>query len=201
MKKVMLLLGLLFLSGPARAGVPYFEGQGGLITSHGSQAVIYGVRGGKQFDSVMSCGGWDTSLGYWAARGLSSNQIKSDGLTIHTLSAEIYRTIPLPYMLMGRIGGGTGYSIPNLDNGASELADNGHSFIFGGGVDCNITDSVSLGVDLKWFFFTTDTHLTTYSSHFETLNTGQQVEILDVAHSNDTVDFNSTIVALNLKWK
>lgn len=179
---------------------PFFEAQTGIIASNGSQAPTYGVRGGILF--LRS----EVSLGYWGASGMESAQLVSRGLDIHTISLEFYRRFALSKNTVGKLGGGVGFTIPNLDGGVSETADNDHSWAFGGGVDYALSPSVSLGAAVKGFFFTTDTHLTVYGSHMEEIlsngvPTGQSVEVLDVTHVNNRIDFNSLLAQISIRWK
>lgn len=201
MKAIKLVLLGLILSVPRFAfAVPFVELQTGMIASPGSVAPIYGVRG------VASGVKHEFSLGYWCARGMSSDRLVSGGLDLHVLSAELYRKFDVAPKVTGKLGGGIGYTIPNLDGGASETADNGHSWVFGGGVNYAVTSSVDLGATVKGFFFTTDTHVTTYGSHLEQLIsngalTGTFVSVLDEAHQDDVVNFNSVLFQISLRWK
>jgi hypothetical protein len=196
MNKIKILLAsMMFSSCQAAYALGYFELHGGLITSNASQAPAYGVRLGLAGPER------DFSFGYWTGRGMSSDRLVSGGLNLEVLDVEYYRTLYSNANLSAKLGGGVGFAIPNLDGGASETADNGHCWIAGGAVDFPVTEGFSYGFSLKGFFFTTDTHVTVYGSHTETLSTGQDVEVLDVSHYNDRVNFNSAVLALNLRWK
>lgn len=194
MKRMLMLFAALLLAAPAFAG-HYVEINSGMIGSKGSQAPLYGFRAGVEFLDL------DGSLGFWSARGMNASQLASGGLDLHVVGLEAYRKFPLGLGFIGKLGGGVGFTIPNLEGGASETADNGHSWVFGGGVDYPVSAGCSIGATLKAFFFTTDTHVTTYGSHDEILSNGQPVEVLDVFHHDDTVNFNSIILGLAVRWK
>lgn len=197
MKKYIISLCAILAYGvsTACASIPYGEIQTGLIASEGSQAPIYGIRAGLRRNL------WDLSIGYWAARGMRSDQLISDGLDLHTLSAEAYYLIPIKESLVGKIGGGLGYTIPNLNGGASETADNGHSWVFGGGVDYDLSRNITLGASLKGLFFTSDTHTMWETTSPDTLSNGQAVEVIDVHHRNDVMNLNSVLLGLSLRWR
>lgn len=203
MKKVMLFVMAMFVSAAAHAySQPisgYVEGESGILASNGSQAPIYGVRGG-----IGGLRG-EYSVGYWAARGMRSDNLISDGLDLHVFSAEYYRVVFMGDSFRIKLGGGAGYAIPNLDSGASETADNGNSWTAGGTLEYAFSPGLSLGLGLKGFWFTTDTHITTYGSHIETLTINGvpsgQVEVLDEVHYNNHVNFNSILATVSLRWK
>lgn len=208
MKKLFLSLIIGLCSSMAWAHEGYIEGQTGIIGSNGSIAPIYGVRGGillRAYDPMHGWmptkNSWDISAGYWSARGIKNDDLVSGGLDLHVLSFEAYRIFNIGKTWTAKAGGGIGFTIPNLDGGASETADNGHSWVFGGGADYDLTPNISVGASVKGFFFTTNTHVTTYSSHTETLNTGQDVEVLDINHHDNVVCLNSVLALLSLNWK
>lgn len=203
MKKSFALIALFLLTGCSASFAdsiypsgfkPYGEVAVGVLASNGSQSPAYTLHGGFQSPS------WQLSLGYMGAYGLRNDNLISDGLALHTLSLEAYRLIPYKAVTF-KAGGGVGYTIPNLNGGASETADNSDSWLVGGGAEYSINDAYSVGLDLKGFFFSTDTHITVYSSHFETLSTGQSVEVLDVTHHNDRINMNSVLATVSLRFK
>lgn len=197
MKKALLALAILLPVSLASAHEfePYVGLQGGILASNGSQSPVFGVRGGVESPV------WDFSGGYWIARGVRSDNLLSDGLNLHVVSAEVYRTVFDNQKIKAKVGGGIGYTVPNLDGGATETADNGMSWVLGGGADYALTESLSVGASLKAFIFSADTHATTYDSHPETLSNGQDVEIVDVNRHDNRVNFNSVLFAVALRWK
>lgn len=183
------------------ASKPYIEAQTGFLAS--GFAPVYGFRGGTEIRDI------DVSFGYWAARGLDSDDLASKHLDLHTLSLEAYHIWHLG-ALTGKLGGGVGFTIPNLDGGTTETADYGHSWVFGGGMSYPLSDTFELAADIKGFFFTTERHLDTYGSHTETATiksyhpttiTTTKVEVLDVTHRDDQVNFNSLLFTVGLKWR
>ena len=171
-----------------------FEAQGGILASESSQASAYGVRLGA------TRGFWDFSAGYWGVSG-GKYGLKSGDLDLHTINLEIARIWPIAGGLKANLSGSIGYTIPNLGSGASETADNGHSWLVGAGIEKVLTPGLSLGASVKGFFFRTDTHLTTYGSHVETLSNGQDVEVVDVSPQDNSVNFENLLVMISLKWR
>lgn len=198
--KLMIASLVLAVSGALYAKpVPFFEAETGLLMSNGGQAPIYGVRGGFANDHQ------ELSLGYWSAVGLPVSDLASGGLSLHTFDVEGYGLADITKRTTLKWGGGLGWTIPNLNDGASETADNDLSLILGGGAVHKINPNMDFVFTLKGFFFRTDTHLTTYGSHFETLyNNGVPVggvEVLDEHHSNNVVSLNSAKLSLALHWR
>lgn len=180
----------------ASPATPFFEGSAGLLASNGSQAPVYGVRGGARI------GNWDASLGYWRAIDVRSGSLVSGDLDLHTISLEVYRSFSISEKLEWNLGGGIGYTIPNLSNGMSETADNDLSWVAGGGISYDINSALALETSLKAFFFRTDTHVTSYGAHTETLSDGiTDVAVLDTLHNDDSVRFNSALLTVALKFK
>lgn len=182
MKKVMLGMLLLVAGGRAWSAEPYIGYTGGLIKES------YGVRGGAEWRNL------DMSLGY-----LKDTDHDVD---FHTMGAELYLNLPntrLPALTI-KLGGGAGYTMPNLPDGISKTADNGYSLTAGAGLEYAITKNWAIVGSVHRFFFTTDTHTTVYSSHEETLSTGQAVEVLDVEHFDNSEKFDNTQALIQLRY-
>ena len=77
----------------------------------------------------------------------------------------------------------------------------GLSWTFGAAINREVTPNVEIGLSAKGFLFRTDTNLTTYGSHLETLSNGQKAAVLDVSHSNNSADFNAVLFAASIRWK
>lgn len=170
--------------------------------------VGFGVAGGQsaspvfQMKGIRSDGAWDFSLGYLNLYGATADGLKSDGANLPTIQFEAYRVLAV--MEDGAeisVGGGLGYTVPNLAGGVSETADNGISWTVGGILTKPINRRCSLAFGVKGFFFDTDSHLTTYGSHEEVLSTGQTVDVLDVAHRDDNLHFDSVLFTVALRWE
>ena len=209
MKKLLLIVGLLISacapvmaerlgwSMPVeRKSLPYIEYQAGYIGAGVLSGPTLGIRGGIEH------GNWDWSLGYSRAfADLSADNLISDKLDLHTINVEGYYLLPSPLIrLKTKLGGGIGYSIPNLSGGTSEVADNEMSFVLGGGLEYVLDSSWSIGGTVKGFFFHSNTHRTVYTSHLETLSNDQAVEVLDVSHVYDSVNFHSLLATLAIKY-
>lgn len=193
MRKVS-LIGLLLMLSTSVYASPYIGVEGGAMVSQDAQAPTYGLRVGNVIK------GWDVSGGYWSAIKMKNNDILSHDLDLHTVDAELYRIFPINQGLSANLGGGIGYTIPSMGNGA-DTADNGASFSVGGGADYDLSNDYSVGIGASWFLFTTDTHITVYGSHMETLSNGADVEVLDVTHYNNSVNFNAVRLVVALYWK
>lgn len=175
MKSHALTVAMLFLGGLAQAG-GYIEGTGGLFKES------YGYRGGNTWER------WDGSIGY-----LKDTDHDSD---FHTLGAEAYWLVPSGPVRF-RLGGGVGYTMPNV---VGKKADNGPSFTAGAGAEYMLSSHWALVGTAKGFFFKTDTHWAVYSSHPETLSTGQEVGVLDVENFNASESFNSFQALLSVRY-
>lgn len=193
MKKLLVALSFMAGCSPAFATGPYIEAQAGL-TQGSLSGESAGIRGG----TIKN--GWDLSLGYLRTTAdLGTDKLISNGINLHTLSAEAYRVVPIGDLKV-KLGGGLGYSIPDLSDGTSETADSGRSWVLGGGAEYQLSSGWAIAGMVKGLFFNTDTHRTVYSSHIETLNTGQDVEVLDVNHFDDAVNFNSVLISVGLRY-
>ena len=182
MKKMMMFGALILAAAGTVQARPFFEVQGGIYAGD-KTSPLYGVRGGARGDM------FEVSGGYWAALGDTD---------LHTIGAEFYDLIPITHRTTVKGGFGVGYTIPSLPG--SEKGDNGLSWGLGVGADHQLNQSATLGFGVKWFLFRTDTHSTTYGSHPETLNNGQSVEVLDVFHQNNSVNFNALLLAAELRF-
>lgn len=169
----------------------YLEGQVGAINN--PQAVL-GMRGGA------TTGAWDLSAGYWSTYNASIDEpaLNSNRMDLHTFDVELYKLVPTSKYSGIRLGAGLGYTMPNL--GGTDKADNDISYIAGAGFDYKLTRVITLGLLVRGFFFNTDTRRTNYGSHTETLSNGQAVEVVDVTHSQDSVNFNSVLVNVGIKY-
>jgi hypothetical protein len=192
--KVIILSLLCLLPGLLNAA-PFFEGSAGILAADASQAPVYGIRGGSMFRD------WEVSLGYWRAIDVRSDQMLSGSLDLHTVSLEAYRVFP-EFGWSWKVGGGAGYTIPNLSDGKSEMADNDVSWIAGAGAEYNVNKSVALELAVKAFFFRTDTHSTTYGAHgaLDT-TTGETVFVVDPMDHTDSVNFNSALITVAVKFR
>ena len=176
---------------PVWAGTYVSGSLGGVLG--GLEGVSTGFRLGDEI------GAWDGSIGYERASGsLYSSKLLSDSADLHTISLEGYRIIPFQSDLKFKVGGGLGYSILNISS--VDKADNDVSFILGGSAEYTFTDNWSVGTNVKGTFFNTNTHRTTYSSHNETLSTGQEVEVLDTNNTTNSVNFNNVSMGLAVKY-
>lgn len=180
MKKLVMLL-MLMPSGAFASN--FMEVQMGYLN--------HGVRGGHSFNLL------DVSAGYMNT--VNDNSKLSSDVSIHTLDLSVGRNFKFGKVTAG-VSGGIGYSIPNPDT-CSDKADNGHSWVLGGGVEYPLIDDISIGLSVKSLFFTTDSHKVTFGSHTETLSNGQVVEIEDTYHAYDSVKLNTVIYALALKYR
>lgn len=181
MKKLVMLLALT-LPPPLMAS-DFIEAQMGYMN--------YGVRGGHSFNLL------DVSAGYLNVTNTDST-LSSDA-SIHTLDVSVGRNFKFGKLNAG-VSAGIGYSIPNLERG-SDTADNGHSWLLGGNVEYPLIDDISIGLNVRSLFFVTDTHRVTKGSHIETLSNGQDVEIEDTYHSDDSTKLNSVTYSLALKFR
>lgn len=195
MKKVMLLVGMLVVSGQVVSAAPFVELDGGVYAANGAQAPAYGFGIGSEI------GSWRNSVSYWSAQdiALDSEKFASDNANLHTIGVNVLRVFQFSEVVNGTFGGGVGYTIPNLF-GATERADNGLSFNLKAGLERDINDAVSIGINVMAFRFETDTHTTTYGSHMEKLSNGQAVEVLDVTHRDNSVEMNALVLALKVNW-
>lgn len=190
MKKLLVVVVTLLMSQLAQAE-PYGDVNLGLSNGNIS-GYSTEVRLGTELSNV------DVSLGYNRISGdLDKKILKSNSLDLHTLNMEIYRKMTISDDLTGYLGGGVGYSIPNL---SAERGDNDVSYILGAKVNYQMTDNWSLGVYGKGFFFRTDVKRTDTSSHIETLSNGQDVEIEDVTYFTDSVNLNSAVLGFNVRY-
>lgn len=152
----------------------------------------YGVRGGHSWEY------YELSLGYLNANIDGTNEVNN--AHINVLDVEAYGVYPIGYSLKVKAGGGVGYGMPNLEDGTSQTADNSNAWVLATGLDYAITSSWNIGFMAKGLFFNTDTHKTIYSSHPETLNTGQAVEVLDVSHEDNVSNFNSLLFTAGIRY-
>lgn len=186
-------LGIIIFLGMAGFGHAkgYFEGQVGAIRS---PQAVFGLRGGIEYKS------WDISAGYWTTRDASIDDSKlvSNSLDLNTLDIEAYRLAPIYGPISLRVGGGIGYTISNLSG--PDHADADISYTSGAGFDYAIRKNVIIGILVRGFFYNTNTHRTLYGSHAETLSNGQEVEVIDVFPSTDSVNFNSILATIGVKF-
>lgn len=168
----------------------------GLAGGDKSAGPAFLLRGGRQF------GNYDVSFGYLNLYGQKPSGLISSHASLPTINVELTRVIPVTGRDRERfaVGGGLGYTMPNLAGGVSERADNDVSFTIVGSFTKPLSRKYDVNISVRGFFFNTDTHLTTYGSHTETLNTGQSVEVLDTFHQDNTISFNSVIFMAALRW-
>ena len=181
MKKLVMLLALMSVS-QVRAS-DFIEVQMGYLN--------HGVRGGHSFNLL------DVSAGYMNT--VNDNSKLSSDVSVHTMDVSIGKNFKIGKVTAG-VSGGVGYSIPNVDTG-SDKADNGHSWVLGGGVEYPLIDDISIGLSVKSLFFVTDAHRVTKGSHLETLSNAQVVEIEDTYHADDSVKLNQVTYGLALRYR
>lgn len=173
--------------------------------------VGFGVAGGKtaspmfQMKAVKSNGKHEISFGYFNIYGAEADGMKSAGADLPTIALEFYKTWQLPRSEGSlAFGGGVGYTMPNLASGVHETADNDLSWTVGTNLVRHLSRRCDLEYSVKGFFFRTDSHLTTYGSHLETFQINGvdagQVEVLDEAHQDNSINFNSVLFNVSLRW-
>lgn len=165
----------------------------GLAGSEKSTGQAFLLRG------VKSVGAYNFGFGYLNLYNQRPNGMKSDHASLPTLNVEVTRVIPANGADLS-IGGGLGFTMPNLAGGVNEQADNDVSFTAVGAFTKHLSRKYDLSISVRGFFFNTDSQLTTYGSHFETLSTGQAVEVVDEFHADQSLRFNSVIFMASLLW-
>lgn len=171
-----------------------------------------GVAGGKvaaptfQMKAIKSTAKHEFSLGYFNVYGAEADGMRSDGADLPTVALEVYRVWKLPNG-DGSLsyGGGIGYTMPNLAGGVNEQADNDLSWTAGANLVRPLSKRYDISFGVKGFFFKTDSHLTTYGSHMEPIYVNGaesgQAEVLDEFHQDNTLNFNSVLFSVSLRWK
>lgn len=142
----------------------------------------------------------DFSFGYLNLYGMKAESMKSSGAALPTLLFEVARVFKAQAGGEISLGGGIGYTMPNLSSGVNEQADNDISYTAVGAFKKALGPKADLVISVRGFFFSTDSQLTTYGSHMETLSTGQAVEVLDEFHHDDRMNFNSVIFMASVRW-
>lgn len=197
MKKAMLLAGLFVMGIEMKAfsvqdqldrfeekkPSAYFETMGGAYIGD-QTAPSYGVRIGNVKET------FDGSFGYWSAQG---------DTILHTLNGEICKMFPISSRTALNAGLGVGYTM--ISPPGAEKADSDVSWGIVAGLSHDLSDTISLGLNVRGFFFNTDTHSTSYRSHVEQLSSGQNVEVLDVHFHTNSVNYNALLLAFTVKWK
>ena len=171
--------------------------------------VGFGLAGGKdasptfQLRAANSFWKHEVSINYLNIYGAQADGMKTDGANLPTIGIELNRVYNLPTNDGATIslGGGLGYTMPNLNSGVSERADNDISWTIGATLAKPLSRKFYLAFSIKGFFFTTDSQLTTYSSHPETLSSGDEVEVTDVSYQDNRLNFNSVLFMLALRWR
>ena len=181
MKRLVMLLALM--SPVSLFASDFMEVQMGYLN--------HGIRGGHSFGLL------DVSAGY--LNTVNDDSKLSADVSVHTLDISVGRNWKFGKLTAG-VSGGVGYSIPNVDTGSDKVS-NGHSWVLGGGVEYPLIDDISIGLNVRSLFFTTDMHRVTKGSHFETLSNAQVVEIEDVYHAYDSVSLSQVIYALTIKYR
>ena len=165
----------------------------GLAGGYKSTGPAFTMRG------VRKLGMYDLSLGYLNLYGMKAEGLRSDGASLPTINIEAQRVFIVQQGVELSLGGGVGFTMPNLASGYNEHADNGMSFTAIGSFTKPLSPHYALSLSIRGFFFGTDSQLTTYGSHIETLSTGQDVEVLDVFHQDNRLDFNSVLFLVTLR--
>lgn len=192
MKKLVMLLVLVYVP-PVYADGPYVSGGAGAILSGNMVGHALGARIGKTVN------GLDWSFGFERADGdLDAERIVSNGFTLHTVTAEVYKVFTLGGRWDAKLGGGLGYYFPELSG--PEKADTGVGFVVGGGADYWLSNNLSLGATVRGSFFRTDTRRPVNDSHVETLSNGQAVEVLDFHYIGRDLNLDSVVVGVALKY-
>lgn len=179
MKKAWLTLALVLMGSWAYAVSPFVEANGGLIKES------YGIRVGAQWHFA------EVSFGY-----LKDTDHDVD---FHTVGGNAYGILPIKRVKI-KLGGGVGYTMPNLPDGISVTADNNYSLNAGAGLEYSINSHWGIAGSAHRFFFTTDTHTTVYSSHEETTSTGNSVEVLDVSHFDNSQKYDNIQAHVELRY-
>lgn len=173
--------------------------------------VGFGVAGGKiaspmfQMKAVKASGGHEVSFGFFNIYGAQADGMKSASADLPTIALEFYKVWNLPRN-EGSLsyGGGVGYTMPNLAGGVSETADNDFSWTAGVNLVRHLSSRYDVEYSVKGFFFRTDSHLTTYGSHLESFQINGvdagQVEVSDEMHENNSINFNSVLFNIALRW-
>lgn len=216
MKRIALAVSLLVLAGCSALNAsvygdqvesvslnrPSIEVKTGVLGRSGSISPIYGFGVSKQ----VFLG--DLSLSYWRAMDVTGDNLESKDMDLHNFSLEYFYPIlswlgSENQLINGlskiKVGGGLGWTIPNLAGGVFETADNDISYT-AGALYSHPFKSVTLEAGIKGFFFRTDSHITKFDSHNETLSNGTQVEVLDEIHYNNVINCNSILATVAVRF-
>lgn len=169
------------------------------IASGKATGPAFMLRGVKQF------GLFDFSVGYMNLYGMKANGLQSTSASLPTINMEITRVFLTQTEDELSFGGGFGYTMPSLAPGVNEQADNDVSFTAVAAFKHPLSRKYDLLLSARGFFFSTDSQLTTYGSHNETLLINGvpagQVEVADETHSTDRLNFNSVMFMAALRWE
>lgn len=207
MKRIpLVIISLMFIGSLGHAELlPYsesypkvsFEAITGVLGREGSISPVYGFG----FERRGFPG--DLKLSYVRAMDAGADSLESKDLDLHTLSLEYFIPVMGSNGKELRLGGGLGYTIPNLAGGVFETADNGISYTAGALISYPFR-SVTLEAGVRAFFFRTDSHLTKFGSHLETFQVNGvdvgQVEVADETHYNNTINVNSVLATIAVRF-
>ena len=180
---------------------PYVEASGGIsaLSDNLKTGSALEVRGGAYNDR------YKLSYGYLRQEGDTEKNLLPATLTLHTLNLGIERVLPLPMGFKATLGAFGGVTVPNFESNAQETASNGLSGVFSGGLDYQVTPSLSLGLKTSYFVFRTDSHRTVRTTETETVFQGGvpigSVEVENEVSSQNSLNFNSLMVTAGLVYK
>lgn len=202
MKKMLVALGIMAMG--SRLNAAYINGGAGIRTvSDNSDA---GVTSELRFGTLY--GPLDVSAGYVRDfLKVGNHNLLPSNLELHTLNTEAYLTVPLPSIVRLKIGGGVGYTIPNVDATNMERLDNNLSGLFGGKLEVPV-GPVTVGVATKYHLFHTDSHRTTMLTESETIyrTMGHHkipigvVETETPVYTDNSINFNSVSVLFGVTY-
>lgn len=162
---------------------------------------VFTIRTGNKLESL-----WDLSLGYMNILSQTPDNLLSKNADLPTINAEALRVLPLPgesYRVL--LGGGLGYTMPNLASGINERAENGASFTLTGALETPVNDRIDVKFTVRGFFFDTKTTWRRESYHLETVyQNGSpigQVSVTDEHLGSNSVNFNTVTAMVSILWK
>jgi hypothetical protein len=173
----------------------------------GYQEVVAGIAGAEKETGLsfslrqgVEYGKYDFSVGFLNLYGMKAAGMKSDNSSLPTINLELTRELLSHDGGQISVGGGFGYTMPNLSGGVNEQADNDISFTAVGAFRKPISNRIDFVISVRGFFFATDSQLTTYGYHSETLSTGQSVEVIEEIHQDSRLNFNSVLFLAGIRW-
>lgn len=181
---------------------PYAEAIGGFsaLSDNAHPGSLVGVRLGGKIRQA------EIGLSYQRNDAEVDSPILSPGyLTTHIINLEFKRFCKLSNSLDISFGVAGGYAVPELDSNVTETIEPGLDGIFSTGLNFNVTESLSAGLTASYFVFHAKTHRTDYVVGTDTVLSGGvpigTVETVDAAESDNSLNFNSLLIAVGLKYK